>query len=79
MCRWPKSEPSFYSRVIAERAEKTAVIMTTNLPFAEWTQVIPNARLCKALLDRITIERTSWKPERSRIAFGGRRTDRRKE
>ena len=28
--------------------------MTTNLPFSEWTQVIPNARLCKALLDRIT-------------------------
>jgi len=40
--------------VIAERAEKAAVIMTTNLPFSEWTQVIPNARLCKALLDRIT-------------------------
>jgi hypothetical protein len=28
--------------------------MTTNLPFSERTQVIPNARLCKALLDRIT-------------------------
>src|SRR5207245_264830 len=41
-------------QVIAERAEKAAVIMTTNLPFSEWTQVIPNARLCKALLDRIT-------------------------
>ena len=40
--------------VIAERAEKSAVIMTTNLPFSEWTQVIPNARLCKALLDRVT-------------------------
>jgi DNA replication protein DnaC len=40
--------------VIAERSEKAAVIVTTNLPFSEWTQVIPNARLCKALLDRIT-------------------------
>ena len=39
---------------IAERAEQSAVILTTNLPFSEWTQVIPNARLCKALLDRIT-------------------------
>jgi len=28
--------------------------LNTNLPFSEWTQVIPNARLCKALLDRIT-------------------------
>jgi len=44
----------FLFQVIAERAEKAAVIITTNLPFSEWTQVIPNARLCKALLDRIT-------------------------
>lgn len=41
-------------QVIADRAEKAALILTTNLPFSEWTQVIPNARLCKALLDRIT-------------------------
>jgi hypothetical protein len=44
----------FLFQVIAERAEKAAVIVTTNLPFSEWTQVIPNPRLCKALLDRIT-------------------------
>ena len=30
------------------------MLLTTNLPFSEWTQVIPNARLCKAVLDRIT-------------------------
>src|SRR6187399_3546849 len=44
----------FLFQVISERAERAAVIITTNLPFSEWTQVIPNARLCKALLDRIT-------------------------
>src|SRR5262245_33511247 len=44
----------FLFQVIAERAEQAAVILTTNLPFSEWTQVITNARLCKALLDRIT-------------------------
>ena len=44
----------FLFQIIAERAEKAAVILTTNLPFSEWTEVIPNARLCKALLDRIT-------------------------
>ena len=33
----------FLFQVIAERAEKAAVIVTTNLPFSEWTQVIPNA------------------------------------
>lgn len=41
-------------QVIADRAERTALIITTNLPFSEWTQVFPNPRLCKALLDRIT-------------------------
>ena len=41
-------------QVIAERAEKPAVIVTTNLPFSEWPQVFTNARLCKAVLDRLT-------------------------
>ena len=41
-------------QVIADPAEKAAVILTTNLPFSEWTKVIPNTRLCKALVDRIT-------------------------
>ncbi|MHB8153904.1 MAG: IS21-like element helper ATPase IstB [Bacillati bacterium] len=41
-------------QVVSDRAEKAALILTTNLPFSEWTSVIPNARLCKALLDRIT-------------------------
>jgi DNA replication protein DnaC len=45
---------AFLFQVIAERAEKATVLLTTNLPFSEWTQVIPNARRCKALLDRIT-------------------------
>jgi DNA replication protein DnaC len=41
-------------QVIAGRTEKAAVIITTNLPFSEWTTVFPNARLCKAMLDRLT-------------------------
>ena len=44
----------FLFQVIAERAEKTALILTTNLPFLEWTNVFPNPRLCKTLLDRVT-------------------------
>jgi DNA replication protein DnaC len=35
-------------------AERAAVIVTTNLPFSEWTTKFPNARLCKAMLDRLT-------------------------
>jgi DNA replication protein DnaC len=41
-------------QVISERAEKASVLITTNLPFSEWTKVFTNARLCKALLDRLT-------------------------
>jgi DNA replication protein DnaC len=41
-------------QVIADRAEKTALIVTTNLPFSEWGQVFPNPRLCGAVLDRVT-------------------------
>ena len=41
-------------QVIADRAEKAALIVTTNLPFSEWGQVFPNPRLCGAVLDRVT-------------------------
>lgn len=41
-------------QVISERAERATLVITTNLPFSEWTQVFPSTRLCKALLDRIT-------------------------
>src|SRR5436190_21773416 len=42
------------SQVVSDRAERATIIMTTNLPFSEWTQVFSNVRLCKALLDRVT-------------------------
>lgn len=30
------------------------MLSALNLPFSEWSQVIPNPRLCKALIDRLT-------------------------
>src|SRR5689334_10551901 len=44
----------FLFQVISDRAERAALIVTTNLPFSEWTTVFPSPRLCKAMLDRIT-------------------------
>lgn len=41
-------------QLIADRAERASLIITTNLPFSEWTRVFANPRLCKALLDRVT-------------------------
>ena len=43
----------FLFQVIAERAERNAVIMTTNLPFSEWTQVIPKCPALQSAADRI--------------------------
>lgn len=44
----------FLYQVVSERAERAALILTTNLGFSEWTQVFANARLCKAMVDRVT-------------------------
>jgi DNA replication protein DnaC len=50
----PEAAAECLFQVIAARAEAAAVIVTTNLPFSEWTTMFPNARLCKAMLDRLT-------------------------
>jgi DNA replication protein DnaC len=50
----PETAAELLFHVIAGRAERAAVIITTNLPFSEWTTMFPNARLCKAMLDRLT-------------------------
>lgn len=52
----PDSAAELLFQIIAGRAERAAVIVTTNLPFSEWTTKIPNARLCKAMLDRLTYQ-----------------------
>ncbi len=43
-------------QVIADRAETAAVIVTTNLPFCDRSQVISNPRLCKAQIDRLSLQ-----------------------
>jgi DNA replication protein DnaC len=40
--------------VISTAYEKTSVIVTTNLPFERWTEVLGNERLVGATLDRLT-------------------------
>lgn len=48
----PEAELLF--QVLDERSERSALIVTTNLPFGEWTKVFPEPRLCKAVVDRLT-------------------------
>ena len=41
-------------QVLAERHERGSVMITTNLGFADWTQVVGDASMTAALLDRLT-------------------------
>ncbi|MHC5083791.1 MAG: IS21-like element helper ATPase IstB [Planctomycetota bacterium] len=40
--------------VVSRAYERTSLIITTNLPFAEWIEVTGNERLTGAMLDRLT-------------------------
>ena len=40
--------------VFSQRYERGAIMVTTNLPFDEWTEVLGSERLTGALLDRLT-------------------------
>jgi DNA replication protein DnaC len=40
--------------VFSQRYERTSTLVTSNLPFAEWTEVFGSERLTGALLDRLT-------------------------
>jgi DNA replication protein DnaC len=49
-----KADAELLFQILSQRHEKYPVIITTNLPFSEWTSVFTDHRLCKALIDRIT-------------------------
>lgn len=40
--------------MLSRAYERQSVILTTNLPFEDWTEVLGNERLTGALLDRLT-------------------------
>jgi DNA replication protein DnaC len=41
-------------QILAERHERGSVMITTNLGFADWTQIFGDANMTAALLDRLT-------------------------
>jgi hypothetical protein len=43
----PAGAAELVFQVISERNERASMIVTTNLPFGEWTKVFPDARLAK--------------------------------
>jgi DNA replication protein DnaC len=41
-------------QVFADRYERRSLLLTSNLPFSEWTQIFQGERMTAALLDRLT-------------------------
>lgn len=50
----PAGAAELVFQVISERNERASLLITTNLPFSEWTSVFADARLAKAVIDRLT-------------------------
>ena len=43
-------------KVVSERSERGSVIVTTNLPFSQWTELFENTTMVAALVDRLTFK-----------------------
>jgi len=50
----PEGAAELIFQVISERNERGSLMVTTNLPFGEWTKVFADTRLAKAVVDRLT-------------------------
>jgi len=49
-----KSGAEMLFEIFSQRYERASTLVTSNLPFAEWTEILGSERLTGALLDRLT-------------------------
>lgn len=52
--KFNKYESDLLFRILSERSERTSTIVTTNLPFSQWTELFENTTMVAALVDRLT-------------------------
>jgi len=67
-------------KVIADRAERKSVIVSTNLSFSEWTSMFENTTMVTALIDRLTfrshvLNMNSSNPYRAEYAAKAKEVD----
>ena len=49
-----KTDAELLFEVFSQRYERGSILVTSNLPFDEWTEIFGSERLTGALLDRLT-------------------------
>ncbi|MGF7012662.1 DNA replication protein DnaC [Lachnospiraceae bacterium PF1-21] len=54
--RFDRFQSELLFKVIADRSERGSTIVTTNLPFSEWTDLFENSAMVAALVDRLTFK-----------------------
>ena len=77
----PKTGAELLFEVFSQRYERTSTMITSNLPFSEWTETLGSERLTGALLDRLThhvhiieINGESYRLNESKARKVGRKT-----
>ena len=81
-CPCPPTGAELLFEVFSQRYERGSILVTTNLPFYEWTEVFGSERLTGALLDRLThhvhileMNGDSYRLKRSRESAGSQLPD----
>jgi len=79
--RLPQTGAELLFEVFSQRYERGSTIVTSNLPFDEWTSVFGSERLTGALLDRLThhVHILEMNGESYRLAQSKRRSRRQPE
>ena len=67
-----KERAELFFEVVSRAYERTSLIVTTNLPFEQWAEVLGSERLTGALLDRHAPHWRLTNPERIALAEKGK-------